>query len=378
MRIALLTLTRGAVSGGFRKYLDCLVPLLRAEPQVESVDVFVPPQMVRTGDRTWPRGDDLRGFRELRRAVAALEPDVIFIPTARVLRVGRTPVVAMVRNMEPLEVPFGGNTLAEGLKNIARAAAARVACMRADRVIAVSGHVRDFLVNRWHIPEQRIGTVVHGIDAPDSSASGSSELLGVPRVTPPRNSEAPEELRGARFLFTAGSIRPARGLEDVIEALAELPEDLHLVVAGAVDRGAEHYADRMRSLAETKQVASRIQWAGHLDAASMSWCFRNAAAFVMTSRAEACPNIVLEALANGAVSVSTDHPPMPEFFADTAGYYSERNAAHLAVQLRHVLALPESAREERRQAARARAASFTWQATAQATLAELRRAVAAI
>lgn len=356
MRIVLLTLTRGGVSGGFRKYLDCLVPLLRSEPGVECVEVFVPPQMVMPGYRTWPQGDDLRGFRELPRAVAALEPDVIFIPTARVLRAGRTPMVTMVRNMEPLEVPFGGNTLAEGLKNVARAAAARMACRRADRVIAVSRHVRDFLVERWHIPEERIGTVYHGIDAPGHAPA-------VP-------------LTQERFLFTAGSIRPARGLEDVIEALAALPEDLHLVVAGAVDRGAEHYAARIRSLAGKKRVAARIRWAGHLDAASMSWCFRNAAAFVMTSRAEACPNTVLEALANGAVSVSTDHPPMPEFFGDTATYYSERDPRHLAGQLRQVLELPESAREERREAARARAAQFTWQATARATVAELQRAAA--
>jgi glycosyltransferase involved in cell wall biosynthesis len=356
MRIVLLTLTRGNVSGGFRKYLDRLVPLLRGEPGVECVEVFVPPPMVRTGYRTWPRGDELRGFRELRRDVAALEPDAIFIPTARVLRVGRTPVITMVRNMEPLEVPFGGNTLAEGLKNVARAAAARVACSRANRVIAVSRHVRDFLVDRWHIPEERIGTVYHGIDRP------GDEVI------------AP--LTQDRFLFTAGSIRPARGLEDVIEAMAELPEDLHLVVAGAVDRGAEHYAARMRSLAERKHVASRIRWAGHLDAASMLWCFRNAAAFVMTSRAEACPNIVLEALVNGAVSVSTDHPPMPEFFGDTASYYPERDARHLAVQLGHLLELSESAREARRDAARARAAHFTWEASARATLAELQRAVA--
>lgn len=355
MRIALLTLTRGSVSGGFRKYLDCLVPLLRNEPGVDSVEVFVPPQMVRPGYRTWPQGDDLRGFRQLRRAVAALEPDVIFIPTARVLRAGRTPVVTMVRNMEPLEVPFGGNTLAEGMKNMARAAAARVACLRSDRVIAVSQHVRDFLVEHWHIPEQRVGTVYHGIDQP-----GDQPVL---------------PLTQDRFLFTAGSIRPARGLEDVIEALAELPEDLHLLIAGAVDRGAEHYAARMRSLAERKQVSSRIRWAGHLDAASMSWCFRNAAAFVMTSRAEACPNVVLEALVNGAVSVSTSHPPMPEFFGGTASYYFERDAEHLAAQLGQVLELPESAREERRNAARARVAHFTWQATARATLAELRRAI---
>ena len=362
MRIALLTLTRGNVSGGFRKYLDRLVPLLRVEPGVECLEVFVPPPMVRTGYRTWPQGDDMCGFRELRRAVAALEPDVIFIPTARVLRAGRTPVVTMVRNMEPLEVPFGGNTLAEGLKNVARAAAARVACRRSDRVIAVSRHVRDFLVQRWHIPEQRIGTVYHGID--------------LPRHDRPEH-EPVSPLTQERFLFTAGSIRPARGLEDVIEAMAELPEDLHLVVAGAVDRGAEHYAARMRSLAERKHLSARIRWAGHLDAVSMSWCFRNAAAFVMTSRAEACPNIVLEAMANGAVSISTDHPPMPEFFGDTAGYYSERDPRHLAVQLGHVLEMTESAREQRRHAAQARVAHFTWEATARATVAELQRAIAA-
>lgn len=356
MKIALLTLTRGNVSGGFRKYVDRLVPLLRSQPDVEWLEVFVPPQIVRTGERTWPQGDDLRGFRELRRAVAALKPDVIFIPTARVMRAGRTPVVTMVRNMEPLEVPFGGNTLAEGLKNVARAAAARVACRRSDRVIAVSRHVRDFLVDRWHIPVERIGMVYHGID--------------------PALNEPTAPLMHDRFLFTAGSIRPARGLEDVIEAMAELPEDLHLLIAGAVDRGAEHYAARMRRLAEKKHLSSRIRWAGQLDAASMSWCYRNATAFVMTSRAEACPNIVLEALANGAVSVSTDHPPMPEFFGDTAGYYPERDARQLAARLSSVLDLPESAREERREAARARAARFAWEASARATLAELQRAVA--
>lgn len=40
MRIALLTLTRGNVSGGVREYLDYLVPLLRSEPDVESIEVF--------------------------------------------------------------------------------------------------------------------------------------------------------------------------------------------------------------------------------------------------------------------------------------------------------------------------------------------------
>lgn len=365
MRIALLTLTRGRVSGGFRKYLDRLVPLLRQEPDVERVDVFVPPQMAASVDDagvlTWPGGDELRGFPRLRRAVAALEPDVVFIPTARALRVRGLPVVTMVRNMEPLETPFGGNTLVEGLKNIARAAAARSACRHSDRVIAVSNHVRDFLVERWHMPPERIGTVVHGIDpASDAEAPMPASL-------------AP--LAEARFLFTAGSIRPARGLEDVIDALSGVPDDVRLVIAGAADRGFEHYAAKMRDRIERQSLTPRVQWTGQFDARSMAWCFRNASAFVMTSRAEACPNIVLEALAEGALSVSTTHPPMPEFFGDAAIYYPERDANALTRRLVEALALPTEERERLRHLSRARAARYTWKSTARATVGELRRAI---
>jgi glycosyltransferase involved in cell wall biosynthesis len=360
MRIALLTLTRGSVSGGFRKYLDRLVPLLRGEPGVEAVEVFLPPQMASDGGHTWPRGDEMRGFRGLRRAVAALDPDVVFIPTGRFLRFGDKPVVTMIRNMEPLEVPFGGNTLKEALKNIARAAAARAASRHSDRVLAVSGHVRDFLVERWRIPPERVGTVVHGVDPAEEDGDMPESLA---------------RFAGTPFLFTAGSIRPARGLEDVIEAMSRVPSGVHLVIGGAVDAGAEHYERKMKKLAESHSLGTRVHWAGRLDARAMSWCFSNAAAFVMTSRAEACPNIVLEALAQGAVSISTTHAPMPEFFGDAATYYRERDAGELANRLAEVLAWPAAECERLRRLARARAARFTWPSTAAATVAELRRAV---
>jgi glycosyltransferase involved in cell wall biosynthesis len=357
MKIALVTLTRGNVSGGSRKHLQRVVPLLRAHPDVERVDVFMPPPLARDGDRTWPEHDELRRFRELRRSLLELRPDVVFIPTARLLRLP-IPVVTMVRNMEPLEVPFGGNPLVEGVKNVARAGAARLASRRSDRVIAVSNHVRDFLVERWRIPTARIGIVYHGVDVPS-----------VDTTTPPSIAH----LEGSRFLFTAGSIRPARGLEDVIVALAAVPADVQLVIAGSVD--IDSYGHRMRQLAQKHGVASRIVWAGQLDAAAMSWCFRNATVFVTTSRAEACPNTVLEGMAHGALSVSTSHDPMPEFFSDAALYYRERDANDLARKLLDALALDEPARTKLRQAALARARLYTWEATARATVAELRKAM---
>jgi glycosyltransferase involved in cell wall biosynthesis len=128
-------------------------------------------------------------------------------------------------------------------------------------------------------------------------------------------------------------------------------------------------------LAEDRGVTRRILWAGQFGATAMSWCFRNATRFVMTSRAEACPNTVLEAMAHGAVAISTDHAPMPEFFGDAALYYRQRDAADLARRVNESLELTDEEAMRLHERAIARARQFTWEATARNTAEELRRAV---
>src|SRR6185295_12725507 len=121
--------------------------------------------------RTWDPGDNAARTALVRQVIGSA-PDVVFVPTARYTRFGEVPVVTMVRNMEPLTVPFDGNSWSEGLKNLARAWEARRACRRATRVIAVSEHVRNFIVSRWKIETNRVGTVYHGVD--DQHPTGSS------------------------------------------------------------------------------------------------------------------------------------------------------------------------------------------------------------
>src|SRR5262245_19807376 len=106
MKLALVNLTGGGLSGGYAKYLHRLVPMLRADPRIAKLSVFMPPSIAWSGSpgvelETWPRSD-ARGlsYRGLRRHVRALHPDVAFIPTARWLDFGGIPTVVMVRNME--------------------------------------------------------------------------------------------------------------------------------------------------------------------------------------------------------------------------------------------------------------------------------------
>lgn len=371
MRIAIVNLTQGGLSGGYRKYLQQLVPLLESDRRVSGLDVFVPtevrgvPELAQMPLHAWPARDARTGYVWLKERLRQLAPDAILIPTARWLNCGSVPVMVAVRNMEPLTVPFEGNSLPEGIKNIARAYVARKACKRATRVMAVSEHVRDFLIEEWNVASQKIGVVYHGVGP----------------VAARENADKPKALQSidsGSFIFTAGSLRPARGLEDIIKALGILRRNGRrsvLVIAGEVNPGTAFYREQMQRLAVQSGVATDVHWAGQLNSQEMSWCFYNCASFVMTSRAEACPNVVLEAMAHGCLCVSTRQPPMPEFFRDFANYYEPGDAEGLAEQLMTIADLSDFEKQGKRSAAINRSRGFNWSATAFATVSELELAI---
>lgn len=367
MYVALANLTNGGLSGGSRKYLEVLAPMLASHPAISRLDLFVPPQTLealhkstRLDWESWTHNDVARGFRGLRTELNKRRPDVVFVPSARWLDCGASPVVAMVRNMEPLAVPFAGNPWLETLKTWARRWVAKRACTKATRIIAVSNFVNDYLVQQWQLPQDKVATVYHGIDLP-----GSDD-----------DTQRPAALRDLTqpFLFTAGSIRPYRGLEDAVGALPEVLRqcgDMTLVIGGETEAAMQPYRNRLVQQAEALGCADRILWCGKLSQSEMAWCFRQCQAFVMTSRVEACPNTVLEAMSHSCVSVSTDCPPMPEMYGSAALYYPAGNSAQLASQLVAAMKLDIATRYHMQAAARRRASEFSWQRTVDGTVREL-------
>jgi glycosyltransferase involved in cell wall biosynthesis len=362
MRIAIVNVTNGGLSGGYRKYLQSILPGIESDPRIERVDLFVPPDLALVGvsDRahSLPLSSGRPDFQKLRAQLQAIRPDIVFIPTARWFDCGSTPVVSMVRNMEPLVIPFSPRNPLEIARNLARRYAAFTSCKRSDGVIAVSSFVHEFLQTKWRVPPSRLAVIYHGVANPDQQLrSRRPESFPVPS--------------GRRFIFTAGSIRPARGLDDAIRAVAEMLREGHavsLVIAGAVDPGMERYSRGLKQLATELGCANDVLWLGSLDAAEMDWAFRNCAAFVMTSRAEACPNTALEAMAHGCVCISTDTPPMPEVFGDAAVYYLAGDSRSLVSALGSVMTDAPNVLSELRHRAVKRATHFSWDRTARATV----------
>ena len=172
MKVAIVNLTGGGLSHGYINYLSEVLPRMLRHPRVEQLYDTFPPG-IRPASQGYCRRNTwcsvttvFRGRRELRREISRISPDVVFFPGNRWLNLGQIPSVSMVQSMLPMVMPFGGNGWLDIAKNLVRAHLTRVACQRANRVIAISNYVQEFLVNTWHIAPDRIGMIYHGVNPP--------------------------------------------------------------------------------------------------------------------------------------------------------------------------------------------------------------------
>lgn len=363
------------MSGGYKAYLSNLVPRLARHPDVTALLVGVPKtfdisswqgespavQWLALKSSLAARGREVG--RKEREEIERFAPDVIFIPTARYFALNGVPVVNMVQNMMPM-MAHNSKYCLERVRNWVRFRQMHVAVERSDRVIAVSHFVKSYLMDHLGVARDKIGVVSFGADhCRDQPLQKPAALL--------------EEIHHS-FVFTAGLIYPYRGLEDLIEAWARLRERADpplLVIAGKVGQGMSRYYSKLRRLVRQQGLDSQIRFVGVLSGSEMAWCYQNCSAFVMTSRVEACPNIALEAMAHGCVSIAADNPPLPEFFADAAIYYPPGQSDRLCERLHEVLNWTENKRDEMGAKALARASRFNWDSCGGETICELQKAI---
>jgi len=251
MKVAIINLTGGGLSGGYRKYLSNMIPRMATHPDIETILCAFPDSLnarklfksisnVQFISCLSYRFMNYHIDRELSKNLKRFSPDVIFIPIARYFRFNDVPLVNMVQNMEPLALPFRNNSFKQKTKNLARWMVAKHSLMKSQKVIAISKFVRDFLVEHWDIPKDKISLIYYGMDSP------INELGQKPKIIP--------EKWPNKFIFTAGSIRPARGLEDIFFAIKHLSDysfdTLRLVIAGKREGANETYQKKLINMVQ--------------------------------------------------------------------------------------------------------------------------------
>lgn len=123
--------------------------------------------------------------------------------------------------------------------------------------------------------------------------------------------EAPPADLPARFLLYAGRVAANKRLDQLLEALAELPaaERLPLVVMGR-DWGER---PRLEALARARGVTDLVRFLDHVESpAAYRAVFRRATVFVLPSEWEAFGLVLLEAMAAGVPIVASAVGGVPE------------------------------------------------------------------
>jgi rhamnosyl/mannosyltransferase len=107
---------------------------------------------------------------------------------------------------------------------------------------------------------------------------------------------------GSPLLLFVGALRYYKGLQYLIEALAQLPEPKLLVI------GSGPMLSQWEELARRAGVAQRVRFLGHVDDASLPAYYHACDLFVLPShlRAEAFGISLVEAMASGRPAVSTE------------------------------------------------------------------------
>ncbi len=182
------------------------------------------------------------------------------------------------------------------------------ACLRrADRIVVLSDFSREQLLSHYRFAGDKVQKIPGGVDLerfrPAQDRPSVRRGLGLPDGRP--------------VLLTARRLVPRMGLENLIEAVAQVRTafpDLLLVIAGRGRLEAD-----LRALAAARGISDMVSFVGFVDDETLVKHYQSADLFVLPSLAfEGFGMVTLEALACGTPSVGTPIGATPEILRPLA------------------------------------------------------------
>ena len=233
------------------------------------------------------------------------------------------------------------------------------ALRRLDRIIAVSGWVKQELIDLVKIKESRIDVIPNGIDLsafyPRHRDEESVILI------------QPFSFRRPYILYAARLEHPIKNHVRLIEAFGIFKERTkyphRLVLAGADSIGVE----KIREAAEHSTYRNDIFFTGHFPLTSLPELYAGAELVVIPSMYEGFGMGVLEAMASGVPVVCARAGSLPETAEHAALYFDPLDSEDMADRMVTMVTNRDVYRECRNLGIE-RAQKFSWDACAEETL----------
>jgi glycosyltransferase involved in cell wall biosynthesis len=238
----------------------------------------------------------------------------------------------------------------------------RRATATATRVIAISEAGAEDISKAYAIPRAKIDVTPLGV-----------RTVALAEPTPEPELRARLGLGDGRILLSIGQQQPYKAQDQLIRALAALGaghDDVVLALPGPPTAwGAE-----LERLAAALGVADRVRLLGFVDDADVEGLFAVAAGVVQPSRMEGFGLPALEALQRARPLACSGRSALGEVVGGAALRFDPDDVADVTSALARLLD-DEALRADLAVRGPLRAAAFTWEATAAATLESYRRAL---
>lgn len=293
------------------------------------------------------------GSQKLRSSVDLIHATDHLIPRCK-----DVPVVATVMDAIPIAHPEWVNYRFSALKN----AIWKKTVGFADRVITISAHSKNDLMEYFGIPEDRISITPLGVDERWFKRPSPEDLAAVRhRYKLPNN-----------FFVFVGTLQPRKNVSRLIDAHCGLPDAIRkshpLIIIGRAGWQCTDILDRLKS------ENTCVRWLKYVSGDDLPSILRCASGLVFPSLHEGFGLPVLEAFAAELPVITSNITSLPEVAGNAALLVDPYDVQNISWAMQQLIEDSATTRHMRLLGLN-RAKEFTWDKTAQATISVYRQAI---
>jgi glycosyltransferase involved in cell wall biosynthesis len=290
----------------------------------------------------WPKIDRMLGGIDL-----FFEPNIIFMAMSRATK--------KVITLHDLSFMIFPNLYSPKGRFWHQVVNVRKMISQFDKVIAVSEHTRNDIINILNVPAEKVHRIYPGVDY-DFFSNISAEEKSLVK----KKYSLPD-----KYILSLAALEPRKNIEMVVDAFAEFARnsDYHLVLAGA-SQGSEK---RINELILKRGLKDKVHILGYVPNGDKPVLYQFASCFVYPSFYEGFGFPPLEAMSCGTPVIASYSSSLSEICGNAALLIDPHNLEELIEAFRHVL---NDRRFSDKMAERGKTQSrlFTWEKSAQETL----------
>lgn len=240
---------------------------------------------------------------------------------------------------------------------------------RADLLLAISEHTRQEALSALGIASQKVCTIMSAADPMFAPSVSTGE--------PPEQVSISDAITRHAVVCAPGGFDPRKNIERLIQAYALLSPQLRsahqLVIASRLSDGQRRH---LMSVAQSAGLTEdELVLTGFLSDTQLMSLYRAARLFVFPSLHEGFGLPVLEAMACGAPVIGSNTTSIPEVIGAEQALFDPHSASAIADTMSLMLSDPDRL-AALRQHCLTRAATFSWEVTADRAIAAIELALA--